>query len=364
VPKRRSYDRWLLLTIAMLAIAGLFMVGSASHYIAMSARKDPTYFLVRHGAFLAVGLAAMAGTMAIPLHRLDQRRVVATIFAVSLALLLLVLAMPAAGGAHRWFRLGPFGFQPSEMAKIATVLLLAHMLSRRTVDQVNDVRSTLGPIAALVGTIVLLIVIEPDLGSAVMVLASAVVMLFVAGLRLRFLGAVAGIGVAFVAIAIVAQPYRIERMKTFLDPGSDPQGAGFQLAQSRLAVGSGGLTGVGFGMGQQKAFFLPAPHTDFIFSVVGEEFGLIGTLTLLTAVGLVAWRGLRATVGAPDRFALYVALGGTMLIVLQSLIHMGVCVGLLPTKGLPFPLLSYGGSSLMASFAVIGLILNVSQHSN
>jgi len=364
VPKRRSYDRWLLLTIAMMAIAGLFMVGSASHYIAMSARKDPTYFLVRHGAFLAVGLAAMACAMAIPLHRLDQRRVVATIFATSLTLLLLVLAMPAAGGAHRWFRLGPFGFQPSEMAKIATVLLLAYMLSRRTVDEVNDVRSTLGPIAALVGTVVLLIVIEPDLGSAVMVLAAAVVMLFVAGLRFRYLGAVAGIGVAFVAVAIIAQPYRIERIRTFLDPGSDPQGAGFQLAQSRLAVGSGGLTGVGFGMGQQKAFFLPAPHTDFIFSVVGEEFGLIGTLTLLSAVGLVAWRGLRATAGAPDRFAMYVALGGTMLIVLQSLIHMGVCVGLLPTKGLPFPLLSYGGSSLMASFAVIGLILNVSQHSN
>ena len=364
MPKRRSYDRWLLVTATLLAFAGLFMVGSASHYIAMSLGKDPTYFLVRHGAFLAVGLATMAGTMALPLHRLDDGRVVAALLAASLALLLLVLAMPAAGGAHRWFRLGTVGFQPSELAKLATVLLLAYVLSRRSVDEVNKFRATLGPVGALVGAIVLLIVIEPDLGSAVMVLAAAAVMLFVAGLRFRYLGAALGCGVLFVALAILAHPYRIERIRTFLDPGSDPRGTGFQLAQSRLAVGSGGLTGVGFGMGQQKAYYLPAPHTDFIFSVVGEEFGLFGTLTLLSAVGLVAWRGLRATAGAPNQFAFYVALGGTMLIVVQSLIHMGVCVGLLPTKGLPFPLLSYGGSSLIASFAAIGLILNVSQHSN
>jgi len=364
MPRRRSYDHWLLLTASLLAFAGLFMVGSASHYIAMSLGKAPAYFLIRHGAFLAVGLAAMAGAMALPLHRLDQPRVVGVFLGTSLALLLLVLAMPAAGGAHRWFRLGPLGFQPSEIAKIATVLFLAYLLSRRSVDEVNDFRATLGPAAALVGATVFLIVIEPDLGSAVMVLAAAVVMLFVAGLRFRYLGAAAGLAIVFVGLAILAQPYRIERMKTFLNPGSDPQGTGFQLAQSRLAVGSGGLSGVGFGLGQQKAYYLPAPHTDFIFSVVGEEFGLIGTLALLTAAGLIAWRGLRATMGAPNQFAYYVALGGTMLIVLQALIHMGVCVGLLPTKGLPFPLLSYGGSSLIASFAVIGLILNVSQHSN
>jgi cell division protein FtsW len=364
VPKRRSYDRWLLLTSALIAFAGLFLVGSASHYVAMSLGKDPTYFLVRHGVFLVAGLATMAGAMALPLNRLDDRRVVAALVVISLALLLVVLAMPAAGGAHRWFRLGPLGLQPSELAKIATVVFLAFILSRRSADQVNDFRSTLFPVVALIAVTVFLIVIEPDLGSAVMVLVAAAVMLFVAGLRIRYLGAAFGLGVLFVGLAILAQPYRIERVKTFLNPGSDPQGTGFQLAQSRLAVGSGGLTGVGFGMGQQKAYYLPAPHTDFIFSVVGEEFGLIGTLTLLTAAGLVAWRGLRATMGAPNRFAFYLALGGTMLIVLQSLIHMGVCVGLLPTKGLPFPLVSYGGSSLIASFAVIGLILNVSQHSN
>lgn len=364
MPKRRSFDRWLLLTALLLGLGGFFVVGSASHYIAMSLGRDPTYFLIRHGAFLAVGVAAMAGTMALPLDVLDRRRVVAALLGASLVTLLTVLAMPAAGGAHRWFRVGPLGLQPSELAKIATVVFLAHILARKSTDEVNDLRGSLGPIGALVGAMAFLIVIEPDLGSAVMVLATCAVMLFVAGLKWRYIGAAMGMGVLFVVLAVIAQPYRMKRIETFLNPASDTQGSGFQLAQSLLAVGSGGITGVGFGQGQQKAYYLPAAHTDFVFSVVGEELGLIGTLILLGGVGMFAWRGLRAAVRAPNNFAFYLALGGTMLIVLQSLIHMGVCVGLLPTKGLPFPLLSYGGSSLIASFAVIGAILNVSQHSN
>ncbi|HUC42824.1 MAG TPA: putative lipid II flippase FtsW [Candidatus Sulfotelmatobacter sp.] len=364
MPRRRAYDRWLFLTAALLALAGLFMVGSASHYIAMSAGRDPSYFLVRHGVFLAAGLLALAGTMVLPLRRLDDRRAVTWLWAASIVTLIAVLAMPTISGAHRWFRLGPLSLQPSELAKIATILLLAYMLSRRSPDQVNELRPTLVPAASLVGSLAVLIVIEPDLGSAVMVLATAAVMLFVAGLRWKYIGGTAGLAVAFVGLAILAQPYRMARVKTFLNPGSDTQGAGFQLAQSLLAVGSGGVTGVGFGQGQQKAYYLPAAHTDFIFSVIGEELGLIGTLLLLAAVGLLFWRGIRAAMRAPDRFSFYVALGGTSLIVVQSLIHMCVCVGLLPTKGLPFPLVSYGGSSLIATFAVVGLVLNVSQHSN
>jgi cell division protein FtsW len=364
MPKRRAFDRWLFLTAVLLALAGIFMVGSASHYIAMSSGKAPTYFLVRHGAFLVAGLCAMAATMSVSLRRLDDKRVALACATGSLVALLGVLAMPSVGGAHRWFRVGPLGLQPSELAKIVTVLVLAYVLSRKSADDVNEVRATLVPVGALVGSMALLIVIEPDLGSAVMVLATAAVMLFVAGLRWRFIGAVGGLGLVFVAIAIFSHPYRLQRVKTFLNPGADTQGAGFQLAQSLLAVGSGGVMGVGFGQGQQKAYYLPAAHTDFIFSVVGEELGLIGTLLLLGGVSILFWRGLRAAMRAPDRFSFYVALGGTSLIVLQSLVHMAVCVGLLPTKGLPFPFISYGGSSLIASFAVIGLVLNVSQHSN
>lgn len=364
MPKRRSFDRWLLLTALLFGLSGFFMVGSASHYIAMSMGKEPSYFLVRHGLFLGMAIAAMAGTMAVPLEILDRKRVVLGLVGLSLVSLLLVLAMPAAGGAHRWFRVGPLGLQPSELAKIATVVLLAHSLARKSADELNDLRRSLGPLLAVVGAMAFLVVIEPDLGSAVMILATCAAMLFVGGLRWKYIGATLGLGLLFVVMAVVAQPYRMKRIETFLHPESDTQGAGFQLAQSLLAVGSGGVTGVGFGQGQQKAYYLPAAHTDFVFSVVGEELGLIGTLILLGGVGLFAWRGLRAASRAPSGFTFYLALGGTMLIVLQALIHMGVCVGLLPTKGLPFPLLSYGGSSLIASFAVIGSILNVSQHSN
>ena len=364
MPRRRGYDRWLFLTAVLLALGGVFMVGSASHYIAMSAGKDPTYFLVRQCLFLGVGGVLMTGAMRVPLGRLGDKRTVIALVALSVVLLIGVLAAPSAQGAHRWFRVGPFGVQPSELAKITTVLLLAYVLARRTPDQVNELRPTLVPVGGVVALLALLIVIEPDLGSAVILLATAATMLFVAGLRTRYIGLTAAAGAVFVVGAVIAQPYRLQRIKTFLNPGADTQGAGFQLAQSLLAVGSGGLWGVGLGQGQQKAYYLPAAHTDFIFSVIGEEMGLVGTLLVLTAVGVLAWRGLRAALRAPDRFEFYVALGGTCLLVLQSLVHMGVCVGLLPTKGLSFPLLSYGGSSLVASLVVVGLILNVSQHSN
>jgi cell division protein FtsW len=364
MPRRRAYDRWLFVTAVLLALGGVFMVGSASHYIAMSQGKGPTYFLVRQCLFLGAGALLMAAAMRVPLPWLASRRVVTILVVVSIVGLVGVLAAPSAQGAHRWFRVGPFGVQPSELAKLTTVLLLAHVLARRTPEQVNDLRLTLAPVVGIVALLALLIVIEPDLGSAVILLATAATMLFVAGLRWRYIGMTAAAGMVFVIGAVIAQPYRLQRIKTFLHPGADTQGAGFQLAQSLLAVGSGGLTGVGFGQGQQKAYYLPAAHTDFVFSVIGEEMGLVGTLLVLSGVGVLAWRGLRAALKAPDRFELHVALGGTCLLVLQSLVHMGVCVGLLPTKGLSFPLLSYGGSSLVASLVVVGLLLNVSQHSN
>jgi cell division protein FtsW len=364
MPRRRAFDRWLFVTAVLFGIGGLFMVGSASHYIAMSQGKDPTYFLVRQCLFLGIGGLLMAGAMRLPLSWLDRKRVVYALVGLSAVLLLAVLATPSSQGAHRWFRVGPFGVQPSELAKVTTVILLAHVLSRRTAEQVNDLRQTLLPVVGVIGLLAMLIVIEPDLGSAVILLSTAATLLFVAGLRWRYIGATAAAGALFVIGAVIAQPYRLQRIKTFLNPGADTQGAGFQLAQSLLAVGSGGLWGVGLGQGQQKAYYLPAAHTDFIFSVIGEELGLVGTLLVLAGVGVLAWRGFRAALKAPDNFELNVALGATCLIVLQSLVHMGVCVGLLPTKGLSFPLLSYGGSSLLASLVVVGLLLNVSQHSN
>ena len=240
---------------------------------------------------------------------------------------------------------------------------MAYMLSRKE-KQVSDPWSVPIPCLGVVGVLGLLIVIEPDFGSAVMLFAVASVMIFVAGLRWKYIAAVGALGLAAVVLAVLVEPYRMQRVLSWFNPSSDALGTNFQLNQSLIAIGSGGLTGVGLGQGQQKAYYIFASHTDFIFSIVGEELGLIGTLALLVAFLVIFWRGLRAAIKAPDQFGFYLALGITCLLVLQALTNMGVCLGLLPTKGLPLPLVSYGGSSLLVSMAALGLLFNVSQHSN
>lgn len=363
MPKPLFFDLWLFFAAGVLCIAGVVIVGSASQYQAIGLGRDPSHFLVRQGIFAIAGLCVLLGCMKLPYDRLDDPRLVRWLVALTLAALVGVLAMPEAGGARRWYRIGSVALQPAEMAKVVAVVFLAHALAAKEA-LVNDLKKFLFPVGAVLGSMLLLIEIEPDLGSAVMIALTAGVLVFIAGLRWTFIAGTAAAGlVAFVA-AVVAEPYRLRRIRTFLDPGSDVLGAGFQLNQSLLALGSGGWTGVGFGQSQQKAFFLPAAHTDFVFSVIGEELGLMGTSAVLAIVIVVFWRGLRAAARAPNRFGFYLALGCTSLVVLQSLIHMGVCVGLLPTKGLPLPFISYGGSSLLATMAAMGLLLNVSNHSN
>jgi cell division protein FtsW len=363
MPRRTAPDRGLLLTTGLLVFWGLFMVGSSSHYLAMSLGQSPYHYLLRHALYVVLGVLALFGTMHLPYRKLDDRRLVLILVAVTVVALVAVLGMPAAGGARRWFPMGIVSVQPSEIAKLVIILFLAHVLSHKE-ERIDDIRVVPGPCVAVTGVMAALIAIEPDLGSALMVAALMGVMLFVAGLRWSFIGAVAGAGALGIAVAILAEPYRIERIKTFLHPEADLQGSGFQLSQSLIAVGNGGLLGVGLGQGQQKAFYLPAAHTDFIFSVIGEELGLVGTAVLLVGFTVLFWRGMRAAVRAPDRFGFYLALGATSLLTIQALIHMAVCLGLFPTKGLPCPFISYGGSSLVASMAAAGLLLNVSQHSS
>jgi cell division protein FtsW len=231
-------------------------------------------------------------------------------------------------------------------------------------EKVNDPWAVPLPCLLIVGTTALLVVVEPDLGSAIVPVVVACVMIFVAGLRWRYLLGFAGLGTVGFAVAVLIEPYRVARISSFLDPWSDPFDKGYQLCQSLIAFGNGGMTGLGLGGGGQRALFLPAPHTDFIFSVVGEDLGLIGCGSVLAAFLLLFWRGMRAAMRAPDRFGFYLAMGITCMLVLQSLINMGVCLGLLPTKGLPLPFISYGGSSLLVSMTAMGLLLNVSLHSN
>ena len=363
MPRRTAFDKWLLLPCALLVVFGLFMVGSATAYAASTSGSSVYHYVIVHFVHVGVGTAAFLAFLYLPYQRLADRRIVAGCVSVSWACLALVLAMPAAGGARRWFRLGPLTLQPSEIAKLVAILFLAYLLARREAE-VNDLRRVALPAALALGPMALLIVIEPDLGSAFMLGLTAFVMLFIAGLRWKYVGAVAGVGVLGLGAAVIAEPYRIQRILTFLNPAEDTRKAGFQLAQSLIALGSGGVTGTGWGQGQQKAFYLPAAHTDFLYSVVGEELGLFGTALLLATFALLFWRGMRAAAGAPDRFGYYLALGITTLVVFQGLIHMGVCLGLLPTKGLPLPYLSYGGSSLVATLAATGLLVSVSRHSN
>lgn len=363
MPKRMAYDRWLFFTTALLAVGGLFMVGSASNYVALDFWERPSAYLFKHLFHLALGFVVMLGALTIRYQRLANRSLTVGLLALCFAGLLLVLAMPAAHGAHRWIPIGILKLQPSELAKLAVVIFMASLLARRE-EQVNEFASVPLPGLLVVGGMALLVVIEPDLGSAVLMVATAGVMIFMAGLSWKWIAGLGGMGVAGFLVGVVAEPYRLERIKSFLNPSLDTLGSNFQLTQSLIAVGSGGLTGVGLGQGHQKAFYVPAAHTDFIYAVVGEELGLVGTGLLLVAFLIIFWRGLRAAVRAPDRFGFYLALGLTSLFVVQALINIGVCLGLLPTKGLPLPLVSYGGSSLVTSLAAMGLLLNVSQHSN
>jgi cell division protein FtsW len=363
MPKRLAHDPWLFVTAALLALGGLFMVGSASSYIAMELGQNPSSYLWKHLLHLLLGIIALAAAMSFPYHKLADGRIVVMLLVGCMVALILVLAMPEANGARRWYPIGPLKFQPSELAKLVAVLFVAFLLSRKE-KRVNDLWAVPAPCFGVVFSLAFLVVIEPDLGSAVMLVAVPCVMVFVAGLSWKYIASAAGVGVVGFAASVIVEPYRLERIRSFLDPSLDATGAGFQLNQSLIALGTGGWTGAGLGHGHQKAFYLPAAHTDFIFSVIGEEFGLLGTGLLLLAFLMVFWRGMRAAYRAPDRFGFYLALGITNLLVLQAFINMCVCVGLLPTKGLPLPFISYGGSSLLLSMAATGLLLNVSQHSN
>jgi cell division protein FtsW len=361
--RRVIHDPWLLITTAFLVGSGLFMVGSASNHVAIEFGRDPSSFGWRHAVHLLMGAVAMFAALSFPYQRLvDRPWKIKAILAVTFSLLLIVLAMPEISNARRWIPLVFFNLQPSELAKLSAVVYMADLLARKQ-ERINELWSVPFPCLMTVGAMALLVIVEPDLGSAVIPMTVAGVLLFVAGLKWRYIGAFSAVGAVGFVLAVFAEPYRIARMMTFMDPWADPLGKGYQLCQSLIAFGNGGMTGMGMGGGLQRALFLPAPHTDFIYSIVGEDYGLVGCLMLLGLFVLLFWRGTRVAMRAPDRFGFYLAMGLTCTLVLQALINMAVCLGMLPTKGLPLPFISYGGTSLVASMAMMGLLLNVSLHS-
>ena len=361
--KKLASDATLFaVTVALIGL-GLVTVWSASSALAEEAHGNAYHFLSRQTVWAVIGLSAMAAAMTIDYRRLRRPGVVYTVVAVTTLLLIAVLFMRPVNDTHRWLRLGPLSFQPAELAKLAMILFLAYHLERRG-DRVNEFLPSLFPALLLLGWFAFLIFIQPDLGSAATLVLIGVVMLYIAGLRLRYFAAFGLMAVPLLYHAITAASYRRDRIEAYLNPWSDARGTGYQLIQSLIAVGTGGLRGVGLGEGRQKLFYLPYPYSDFIYAVIGEELGLLGASAVVLAFVLLLWRGIRAAWKAPDSFGTFLAAGLTLAIVLQALINVSVVIGLLPTKGIPLPFISAGGSSLVLTLLSVGLVLNVSQHAD
>ncbi len=361
MPRRFQIDRILFAATLAFCLIGAVMVFSASAVVAREQQGSPYTFLIRHLVWLGVGLVALLLLMQTDYRRLKSPAVVFTGIFVVVSMLVAVLFLDQSHQTHRWFRLGQFSLQPSELAKLAVVLFLAWFLDRRR-RLVNHVTHTLLPALGLIAVIVALVILEPDFGTASALLVISVAMLFSAGLRIRYLavGAVAALPALYLAVFRVR--YRYERILAFLDPYADPQGRGFQMIQSLIAVGSGGLFGLGLMESHQKLFYLPEAHTDFIYAVLAEELGLVGALIVVGLFGVFCWRGLRAAAAAPDAFGRLVGVGLTMMVTVQALINLSVVLGLMPTKGIPLPFISYGGSSLIVMLAGTGVLLNLSQY--
>jgi cell division protein FtsW len=367
MPRRLENDRWLFGVTLVLCLLGAVMIYSASAVTADQQYGRSYIFLLRQAAWLLLGLLGMFALMRTDYRRLREPAVVyPTVF---LVLLMLVGAffLDKSHATHRWIKFGPVNIQPSELAKLAVVLYLAWFLDlkRRGASSMEfrkeDFLHTILPVAGPILVCVVLILLEPDLGTSVDIVLVTAAILFVAGLSWKWLvtGVAAGLPILYLLITHVS--YRQARLMAFLDPGSDPQGSGFQLLQSLIAVGSGGFTGVGLMESKQKLFYLPEAHTDFIFAVICEELGFVGALIVIALFVVYGWRGLRAAFGAPDGFGRLLALGITAMVLCQALINFAVVLGMVPTKGIPLPFVSYGGSSLLVMLLATGVLLNISQ---
>jgi cell division protein FtsW len=352
-------DRVLFSAIIGMTFFGLVMVFSASAVIAEKAHGASYYFLVRQGGAALAGLAGMIWLMQRDYHRFRHPAVVFGLVGFVLASLVAVLFVDRTANTHRFFRIGPASIQPSEFAKPALILFLAYFLERRA--RLLDGWRTLIPAGVLMAAMAGLVLVGRDLGTALSLVIIGGVILWVAGLDWKYFAAGGLVLLPASIVAVFMERYRLDRILIFLNPWKDPQGKGFQIIQSMIAVGTGGWTGLGLMESKQKLYYLPAPHTDFIYAVISEELGLLGAVLVLAAFCVILWRGARAALLAPDRFGAYLATGLTAMLVCQALINMSVVLAIAPTKGMPLPLVSYGGSSLVCAMWGCGMLLSVSQ---
>ncbi|HPW17407.1 MAG TPA: FtsW/RodA/SpoVE family cell cycle protein [Candidatus Aminicenantes bacterium] len=357
--KRPAFDMPLLIATLLLVGLGVFFVFSASSFMAIEKYGRAFHFMVPQVLGAAAGLALLALLVSVKKPFFLRPGFAAGLLGLTIALLALCLAMPPVARTNRWIVLPGLRFQPSELAKISLVLFLASFIEGRR-DRLNELRTLAVPGAVLIVTVVL-VLLEPDFGTAVLLAALAAMVLFIGGVKLRYLAAAGAVAAVLFGVYLFRADYRVERLQGFISGQKDVLGSGYQVQQSRLALGSGGLVGAGPGQSYQKLNFLPFAHTDFIFAIVGEEFGLLGTFVVLGLYLLVLWRGLKISMAAPSPACRMVAAGITLAIVAQALMNMSIVLGLGPAKGAPLPLVSYGRSSLVCTLAAIGVLLHISQ---
>src|SRR3984893_14077973 len=364
MPRQPQTDRCSFGSTVALGLVGAPMVFSASAVTARDQYGNGSHFLLRQLLWLAFGLGAMMAVMNLDYRELRKPQVIFSVLVGVLLMLAGVFFLDKSHATHRWIRLGPASLQPSELAKLAVIFYLAWFLEMRRRPEgfgMNDWKRTILPAIVPVLLLVGLVVLEPDLGTAVEIFIIAVAMLYVAGLNGKYILGAGLAALPIVYLLIVRVSDRYERVLTFLNPTADPQGHGFQLLQSLIAVGSGGFTGVGLMESKQKLFYLPEAHTDFIFAVLCEEMGFIGGAIVLALFAAYGWRGMRSAFKATDEFGRFAALGIPVMVLSQALINLGVVLGMMPTKGIPLPFISYGGSSLLVMLAATGVLLNISQ---
>jgi len=360
--KKTHFDLWLLILTIVLVSCGVTMVYSSSATLAHERFGDSYYYLKRMLIFAALGFVFMAAAIRIP-YRIYSKLAYPILF-VSLALVILVFVPGIGrtiGGARRWINLGLFTFQPSEFAKVAMIFFLAYSLQKKE-GRIRSFGVGIVPHLIIMTVVAGAILAQRDFGSAAMVAAVTWFMLFAAGARLVYLFGVFAFILPVAYFFLSGEGYRRRRLLAFINPWDDQYGAGFQIIQSFVAFNEGGWFGRGLGQGQQKLFYLPEAHTDFIFSVLGEELGLVGVIFVIGLFALFCYRGLSIALHAPDLYGRYVAIGFTLLICMSAVFNIGVVMGVLPTKGMTLPFISYGGSSLVVSLFIVGILLNVSSY--
>jgi cell division protein FtsW len=357
--RRLGFDGPLLGATIILVMVGVFFVFSSSGFMAREKYNQSFHFMIQQVLGAAAGLALIAVLVSVKKPFFLRPGFVYGLLGLTFALLALCLVMPSVARTNRWIVLPGLRFQPSELAKISLILFLATWAEAKK-DTINETRTLAVPVAVLAAAIVL-VLLEPDFGTAVLLAGLAAMILFIGGVKLRYLAAAALLASALFGFYLVQADYRVKRLQGFFSAEKDVLGSGYQVEQSKLALGSGGLIGAGLGQSTQKLYFLPFAHTDFIFAILGEETGLVGTLLTLGLYLFVLWRGVKIALEAPGPAYKMIAAGITLALVAQALMNMSIVLGLGPAKGTPLPLLSYGRSSLICTLAAVGLLLHISR---